>query len=115
MSLNIHISGEKTKEGWSENLFPWQTPTTFTKYVIETTEKNTLNKSNIEKDLYAVDLLEVWVLEEIGPKPLKEKDARNSFLIKEQNDDIEYLKNKLNEIRDFIKKQGGKEQLVGYL
>lgn len=115
MSLNIHISGEKTEGGWNENLFPWQTPTSFTKYVIETTEKNTKGKSNIEKDLYAMDLLEVWVLEEIVPKPLKGKDARNPFLIKERNDDIEYLKNKLNEIRDFIKKQDGKEQLVSYI
>lgn len=107
MSLNIYIVDSEGNE------IPfWQTPT----YVTERIIQNVKGNSNKEKDLHAVDLLEEWVMNEIAPKPLTGKDARNPFLLERHSKEIQELyKNKFEYIRKVINKNINGQRLVGYI
>lgn len=106
MSLNIYIVDSEGNE------IPfWQTPTSVTEYII----RNIKGNSNKEKDLYAVDMLEEWVMNEIAPKPLTSKDVRNPYLEELCNREVQSIKDKFEYIRKAINKNTNGQRLVGYI
>lgn len=106
MSLNIYIVDSEGNE------IPfWQTPTSVTERII----RNVKGNSNKEKDLYAVDMLEEWVMNEIAPKPLTGKDARNPFLLELYNREVQSIKDKFKYIREVINKNTNGRRLIGYI
>lgn len=100
MSHNIIIKGY--------GFFPYQTPT----YVTNSVLTNCRGKTFLEQDLHCIEQLRQWCHLSYDPKPLQGKNARNPYLIKERNREIQEIDDMVNRIKEFIIKQNGKQRLV---
>ncbi len=98
MSMNIYV-GPK--------MAPWQTPTEVTDRVLAECRGG----SFIEQDLSALDLLEAWVLE-TSVEPLSGKDARNPFLLEQQAESVRTIKAQVDDLREFVRRDGGARRQV---
>ena len=88
MSHNIYIQNK---------MFWYQTPTHITAYILDSK-----GGSNLEKDLASLEKLKQWTFENFGPEKLIGKDARNSFLIKCREQEIQLIEDKFAEIKKLI-------------